>query len=116
MVKSLQRKKLLQQMVGSMSLKIYQQLIDEGKAHKYEVKEQPVSGYQSHVKGYDITNIKIQEATEVEDPSKEETIEELGDSIKTGKHQKETEEPNELEKPEVTDKPEIWGETRRRAS
>ncbi|MBO1579638.1 Cna B-type domain-containing protein [Bacillus sp. XF8] len=31
----------------------------EGKAYKYEVKEQPVDGYQSKVKGYDITNIKV---------------------------------------------------------
>ncbi|QWH40975.1 Cna B-type domain-containing protein [Bacillus mycoides] len=78
-----------------------------GKAYKYEVKEQPVSGYQSHVKGYDIINIKIQEAPEVEDPGKEETIEELEDSNKP-EEPKVTEEPNELEKPEVTDKPEIW--------
>ncbi|MGH0516804.1 Cna B-type domain-containing protein, partial [Bacillus cereus] len=78
-----------------------------GKAYKYEVKEQPVSGYQSHVKGYDIINIKIQEAPEVEDPGKEETIEELEDHNKP-EEPKVTEEPNELEKPEVTDKPEIW--------
>ncbi|MGE6402347.1 Cna B-type domain-containing protein [Bacillus cereus] len=78
-----------------------------GKAYKYEVKEQPVSGYQSHVKGYDIINIKIQEAPEVEDPGKEETIEELEDPNKP-EEPKVTEEPNELEKPEVTDKPEIW--------
>ncbi|MBJ8055225.1 Cna B-type domain-containing protein [Bacillus cereus] len=31
----------------------------EGKAYKYEVKEQPVDGYQSAVKGYDITNTKV---------------------------------------------------------
>ncbi|MFB5253237.1 Cna B-type domain-containing protein, partial [Bacillus mycoides] len=31
----------------------------DGKAYKYEVKEQPVDGYQSEVKGYDITNIKV---------------------------------------------------------
>ncbi|MBJ8190122.1 Cna B-type domain-containing protein, partial [Bacillus cereus] len=31
----------------------------EGKAYKYEVKEQPVDGYQSKVKGYDITNTKV---------------------------------------------------------
>ncbi|MBJ7996687.1 Cna B-type domain-containing protein, partial [Bacillus cereus] len=31
----------------------------EGKAYKYEVKEQPVDGYQSEVKGYDITNTKV---------------------------------------------------------
>nr|WP_275403764.1 Cna B-type domain-containing protein [Bacillus paranthracis] len=60
----------------------------EGKAHTYEVKEQPVSGYQSKVNGYDLTNIKIHEVTEVEEP-------------------KVTEEPKELEKPEVTEKPEI---------
>ncbi|PFX73994.1 Cna B-type domain-containing protein, partial [Bacillus toyonensis] len=30
----------------------------EGNAYKYEVKEQPVNGYKSEVKGYDITNIK----------------------------------------------------------
>ncbi|MFJ8452449.1 Cna B-type domain-containing protein, partial [Bacillus paramycoides] len=31
----------------------------EGKAYKYEVKEQPVAGYKSEVKGYDITNTKV---------------------------------------------------------
>ena len=31
----------------------------EGNAYKYEVKEQPVDGYQSEVKGYDITNTKV---------------------------------------------------------
>ncbi|MGG0725462.1 Cna B-type domain-containing protein, partial [Bacillus mycoides] len=51
---------------------------NEGKAHKYEVKEQPVSGYQSRVNGYDITNVKIQEATELEEEQvEEETTEEL---------------------------------------
>ena len=43
------------------------------------MKEQPVSGYQSKVNGYDITNIKIQEAIEVEEQNKEETTEELED-------------------------------------
>ncbi|MEY8349194.1 Cna B-type domain-containing protein [Bacillus cereus] len=38
----------------------------EGKAYKYEVKEQPVDGYQSEVKGYDITNTKVVETTKVE--------------------------------------------------
>ncbi|PFA16141.1 cell wall anchor protein [Bacillus cereus] len=33
----------------------------EGKAYKYEVKEQPVAGYKSEVKGYDITNTKIKD-------------------------------------------------------
>ncbi|MFK4334406.1 putative surface anchored protein, partial [Bacillus sp. RC240] len=80
---------------------------NEGKAHKYEVKEQLVSGYQSKVKGYDITNIKIQEAIEVEEPNKEETTEEMEDPSKP-EEPKVTEEPNVLEKPEVTDKPEIW--------
>ncbi|PFI35496.1 cell wall anchor protein, partial [Bacillus cereus] len=37
----------------------------EGKAYKYEVKEQPVDGYKSEVKGYDITNTKVGE-TKVE--------------------------------------------------
>ncbi|MBJ8009949.1 Cna B-type domain-containing protein, partial [Bacillus cereus] len=37
----------------------------EGKAYKYEVKEQAVDGYQSAVKGYDITNTKVGE-TKVE--------------------------------------------------
>ncbi|MEG7928077.1 Cna B-type domain-containing protein [Bacillus cereus] len=37
----------------------------EGKAYKYEVKEQPVAGYKSEVKGYDITNTKVGE-TKVE--------------------------------------------------
>ena len=41
------------------------------------MKEQPVLGYQSKVNGYDITNIKIHEVTEVEEQGKEETIEEL---------------------------------------
>ncbi|MGH0681010.1 Cna B-type domain-containing protein, partial [Bacillus luti] len=80
---------------------------NEGKAYKYEVKEQPVSGYQSKVNGYDITNIKIHEATEVEEQGKEETIEELEESVKPEKP-KVTEEPNKPEKPEVTDRPEIW--------
>ncbi|MDR4917075.1 Cna B-type domain-containing protein [Bacillus pseudomycoides] len=38
----------------------------EGKAYKYEVKEQPVNGYQSEVKGYDITNTKIKDETGVD--------------------------------------------------
>ncbi|MEI5931542.1 Cna B-type domain-containing protein, partial [Bacillus luti] len=80
---------------------------NEGKSYKYEVKEQPVSGYQSKVNGYDITNIKIHEATEVEEQGKEETIEELEESVKPEKP-KVTEEPNKPEKPEVTDRPEIW--------
>ncbi|PFU41510.1 hypothetical protein COK86_15425, partial [Bacillus cereus] len=43
----------------------------EGKAYKYEVKEQPVDGYQSEVKGYDITNTKIKDEPGVDpkDPS-----------------------------------------------
>ncbi|OTY21745.1 hypothetical protein BK732_10655 [Bacillus thuringiensis serovar navarrensis] len=43
----------------------------EGKAYKYEVKEQPVAGYQSEVKGYDITNTKIKDEPGVDpkDPS-----------------------------------------------
>ncbi|HFJ9341344.1 TPA: Cna B-type domain-containing protein, partial [Bacillus mobilis] len=36
-----------------------------GVAYKYEVKEQPVAGYESKVKGYDITNTKVGE-TKVE--------------------------------------------------
>ncbi|MEH6889278.1 Cna B-type domain-containing protein, partial [Bacillus sp. JJ864] len=36
-------------------------------AYKYEVKEQPVDGYESKVTGYDITNTKISEWTN-EDP------------------------------------------------
>ncbi|MED0959153.1 Cna B-type domain-containing protein [Bacillus paramycoides] len=32
-----------------------------GVAYKYEVKEQPVAGYKSEVKGYDITNTKIKD-------------------------------------------------------
>ncbi len=35
------------------------------RAYKYEVKEQPVDGYQSEVKGYDITNTKVKQ-TKVE--------------------------------------------------
>ncbi|MDF2017932.1 MULTISPECIES: Cna B-type domain-containing protein, partial [unclassified Bacillus (in: firmicutes)] len=37
----------------------------EGNAYKYEVKEQPVDGYKSEVKGYDITNTRVGE-TKVE--------------------------------------------------
>ncbi|PFJ00839.1 hypothetical protein COI88_22870 [Bacillus cereus] len=42
----------------------------EGKAYKYEVKEQPVDGYKSEVKGYDITNTKIKDepGTDPKDP------------------------------------------------
>ncbi|WP_152630519.1 Cna B-type domain-containing protein, partial [Bacillus mycoides] len=39
-----------------------------GVAYKYEVKEQPVAGYKSEVKGYDITNTKITDEPNV-DPS-----------------------------------------------
>jgi len=78
----------------------------EGKAHTYEVKEQPVSGYQSKVNGYDITNIKIHEITEVEEQGKEESIEEL-EAPTNPEAPKVTEEQKELEKPEVTEKPEI---------
>ncbi|MEJ3741655.1 Cna B-type domain-containing protein, partial [Bacillus tropicus] len=38
---------------------------ENGVAYKYEVKEQPVAGYQSDVHGYDITNTKVGE-TKVE--------------------------------------------------
>ena len=38
---------------------------ENGVAYKYEVKEQPVAGYQSEVHGYDITNTKVGE-TKVE--------------------------------------------------
>ncbi|MGG3656935.1 Cna B-type domain-containing protein, partial [Bacillus pseudomycoides] len=38
----------------------------EGKAYKYEVKEQPVDGYQTEVNGYDITNTKVVQTTKVE--------------------------------------------------
>ncbi|MFA2690388.1 Cna B-type domain-containing protein [Bacillus mycoides] len=43
----------------------------EGKAYKYEVKEQPVAGYKSEVNGYDITNTKIKDEPGVDpkDPS-----------------------------------------------
>ncbi|PFL16102.1 hypothetical protein COJ07_25785 [Bacillus cereus] len=37
-----------------------------GVAYKYEVKEQPVDGYKSEVKGYDITNTKIKDGTVVD--------------------------------------------------
>ncbi|MDM5258153.1 Cna B-type domain-containing protein, partial [Bacillus toyonensis] len=42
-----------------------------GVAYKYEVKEQPVAGYQSDVHGYDITNTKIKDEPNVDpkDPS-----------------------------------------------
>ncbi|WP_088099779.1 Cna B-type domain-containing protein, partial [Bacillus mycoides] len=35
----------------------------EGNAYKYEVKEKPVDGYKSEVKGYDITNTKVAQTT-----------------------------------------------------
>ncbi|MGH0499756.1 Cna B-type domain-containing protein, partial [Bacillus wiedmannii] len=35
----------------------------EGNVYKYEVKEQPVDGYKSEVKGYDITNTKVAQTT-----------------------------------------------------
>ncbi|MBJ8068181.1 Cna B-type domain-containing protein, partial [Bacillus cereus group sp. N15] len=35
----------------------------DGNAYKYEVKEQPVDGYKSEVKGYDITNTKVAQTT-----------------------------------------------------
>ncbi|WP_017153598.1 Cna B-type domain-containing protein, partial [Bacillus bingmayongensis] len=38
----------------------------DGKAYKYEVKEQPVDGYQTEVNGYDITNTKVVQTTKVE--------------------------------------------------
>ncbi|UYX53393.1 Cna B-type domain-containing protein [Bacillus thuringiensis] len=79
----------------------------EGKAYKYEVKEQPVSGYQSKVSGYDITNIKMHEATEVEEQGEVETTEELEHSAKQ-EEPKVTEESNVLENPEEKEKPEIW--------
>ncbi|PEB50242.1 hypothetical protein COO03_23335, partial [Bacillus sp. AFS098217] len=34
-----------------------------GAAYKYEVKEQPVAGYQSSISGYDITNTKVGQTT-----------------------------------------------------
>ncbi|HDR7801045.1 TPA: Cna B-type domain-containing protein, partial [Bacillus tropicus] len=42
-----------------------------GVAYKYEVKEQPVAGYKSEVKGYNITNTKIKDKPNVDpkDPS-----------------------------------------------
>ncbi|SME18189.1 Collagen adhesin precursor [Bacillus mobilis] len=80
---------------------------NEGKAYTYEIKEQPVSGYQSKVNGYDITNIKIQEATETEEQMKEETLEEW-EAPSEPQGPNVTEEPKELENPEVTEKPEIW--------
>ncbi|PGC40769.1 hypothetical protein COM18_13830 [Bacillus pseudomycoides] len=42
----------------------------DGKAYKYEVKEQPVDGYQTEVNGYDITNTKIKDEPGV-DPDKD---------------------------------------------
>ncbi|PHG62849.1 Cna B-type domain-containing protein, partial [Bacillus wiedmannii] len=42
-----------------------------GVPYKYEVKEQPVAGYQSDVHGYDITNTKVKDEPNVDpkDPS-----------------------------------------------
>ncbi|MGY1460668.1 Cna B-type domain-containing protein [Bacillus toyonensis] len=77
----------------------------EGKAYKYEVKEKPVSGYQSKVNGFDIVNIKMQEVTEVEEQNKEETTEEIKEENLEKPNV--TEEPNVLEKPEVKERPEI---------
>ncbi|ENQ3106773.1 Cna B-type domain-containing protein, partial [Bacillus cereus] len=47
-----------------------------GKAYTYEVKEQPVDGYQSEVKGYDITNTKVPEWTgeDPKDPAKDPNV------------------------------------------
>ncbi|PEW03624.1 hypothetical protein CN425_06455, partial [Bacillus cereus] len=44
---------------------------ENGVAYKYEVKEQPVTGYKSEIKGYDITNTKIKDEPNVDpkDPS-----------------------------------------------
>ncbi|WP_033716922.1 Cna B-type domain-containing protein, partial [Bacillus cereus] len=78
---------------------------NDGNAYTYTVKEHPVAGYQSKVNGYDITNIKIQEATEVEEEGKLETTEELKEE--KPEEPKVTEEPNVLEKPEVKEKPEV---------
>ncbi|MDC2865016.1 Cna B-type domain-containing protein [Bacillus sp. BP-3] len=52
----------------------------DGKAYKYEVKEQTVDGYQSEVKGYDITNTKIQEWTDKVDNPKADS----GTGVNTG--------------------------------
>ncbi|WP_415783943.1 Cna B-type domain-containing protein, partial [Bacillus luti] len=57
----------------------------EGKAYKYEVKEQPVSGYQSKVNGYDITNVKIHEGKEETLEENWETTEELEEQPKPEK-------------------------------
>ncbi|MED1556658.1 Cna B-type domain-containing protein [Bacillus paramycoides] len=39
---------------------------ENGKAYKYEVKEQPIDGYTTEVNGYDITNTKVVQTTKVE--------------------------------------------------
>ncbi|WP_420042302.1 Cna B-type domain-containing protein, partial [Bacillus cereus] len=39
---------------------------ENGKVYKYEVKEQPIDGYTTEVKGYDITNTKVVQTTKVE--------------------------------------------------
>ncbi|WP_430477088.1 Cna B-type domain-containing protein, partial [Bacillus cereus] len=80
----------------------------EGKAYKYEVKEQPVSGYQSKVNGYDITNVKIHEGKEETLEENWETTEELEEQPKPEKPEI-TEEENHLETPKE-EKPQVEGE------
>jgi len=80
----------------------------EGKAYKYEVKEQPVSGYQSKVNGYDITNVKIHEGKEETLEENWETTEELEDQPKPEKPEIKEEE-NHLETPKE-EKPKVEGE------
>ncbi|PGZ08540.1 hypothetical protein COE30_12465 [Bacillus cereus] len=80
----------------------------EGKAYKYEVKEQPVSGYQSKVNGYDITNVKIHEGKEETLEENWETTEELEEQPKPEKPEIKEEE-NHLETPKE-EKPKVEGE------
>ncbi|EJS62444.1 LPXTG-domain-containing protein cell wall anchor domain, partial [Bacillus cereus BAG2X1-1] len=60
----------------------------EGKVYKYEVKEQPVDGYKSEVKGYDITNTKIKEnpkdpSVDPKNPSTDPKVPPTKENIKT---------------------------------
>lgn len=82
----------------------------DGKEYKYEVREHPVEGYQSKVKGYDIVNTKIHDALQDEEvPGGWETIGEL-EGQQALENPNVTEEENNLENPTVEEKPTIEGQ------
>ncbi|MBO1623830.1 Cna B-type domain-containing protein, partial [Bacillus arachidis] len=89
--------------------------LDE-KEYKYEVREHPVEGYQSKVKGYDIVNTKIHEAQQDEEvPGGWETIGELEGQQALEKPNV-TEEENNLENPKVEEKPNVEGKVEEKDS